>query len=106
MGQRRRYQRKLRGETKKRGMSTEEKNAVRYLCLCFRRLAPEEQARILNLCAKVGQEEAAALFRVLTDRWKSVETIAQEEFCSKSVLYRLRREFYESYWQEKTGRPV
>lgn len=67
------------------------------VCLNFENQPRAVQEKIRGLCASVGKNHADALFELVTDDSHNVEGVALRHFMAASVLYGLRRKFYENW---------
>ena len=75
----------------------DEQGYIFYLCRTYRRRPESIQKDIENLCKELGGTEYhCALLQVITTA-KSVRRISIEQHVSESVLYDLRKKFYERY---------
>lgn len=70
---------------------------IAFTCLNYAELSPDMQAKIKDLCERTGGEHSAALFAILTRDNITIASAAMEYHVSESVLYKLRKEFYESW---------
>ena len=84
--------RKLRGVR----LPEERQGLIRYTCLNFNSQPKWMQKKIMRLCDECGGEHSSALFEVMTMR-RSMTEIALKNHVDESVLYRVRRKFYESW---------
>lgn len=84
--------RKLRGVR----LPEEQQGLIRYTCLTWRSQPKSVQKKIRRLCEECGGAYHAALWDVMCSR-QSVTAIALAHTVSESTLYRLRKEFYESW---------
>lgn len=83
---------------KKRGIKLphDQQGFIYFTCLTYANQPPEIQKKIHNLCMEVAGEYYQALFDVLTTR-KGITQIAFEHHVSESQIYKLRKNFYESW---------
>ena len=83
---------------KKRGIKLHynTQGLIFFICLDYKNQPQAMQKKILNLCLTIGGENWQMLFNILTTS-KSIITIAEEHHASESVLYRLRKKFYEGW---------
>lgn len=83
---------------KLRGVRLPEKKQmlIRSICLNYRDRPKYEQERINRLCEKCGGAHSAALFEIMTTE-HSVRSVALKYYISESVLYDIRKRFYESW---------
>lgn len=83
---------------KLRGVHLPEKKQmlIRSICLNYRDRPKYEQEKIKRLCEKCGGAYSAALFEVMTTEY-SVRSVALKYYISESVLYDIRKNFYESW---------
>ena len=70
---------------------------IYFTCMDVKNQPPEIQAKILNLCMSVGEEDWQALYELVTDSTQSVTALALKYFINEKRLYKLRKEFYESW---------
>ena len=70
---------------------------IYFTCINYKDLPNEVQEKISNLCFLVAGEDYAALFELLTDRYKGLELIASEHYISERRLSDYRKRFYESF---------
>lgn len=76
----------------------EKQGLVRYICLNSDSQPKRIQDKIQRLCDDVGGAYGAALREVMCGR-KSITAISREYFVSESTLYRMRKEFYEKWFE-------
>ena len=69
---------------------------IRYTCLNFSSQPEWMQEKIRRLCDECGGQYSSALFAVMTTR-QSMTEIAMKNYISESALYRLRKQFYETW---------
>lgn len=70
---------------------------IYFTCMTVKEQPPEIQQKILNLCMSVGEEDWQALYELVTDSTQSVTALALKYFINEKRLYKLRKEFYESW---------
>lgn len=70
---------------------------IYFTCMDVKNQPPEMQDKILNLCMDVGEEDWQALYELVTDSTQSVTALALKYFINEKRLYKLRKEFYESW---------
>lgn len=70
---------------------------IYFTCMDVKNQPPEIQDKILNLCMSVGEEDWQALYELVTDSTQSVTALALKYFINEKRLYKLRKEFYESW---------
>ncbi|MBQ6614267.1 MAG: hypothetical protein IIX18_02995 [Clostridia bacterium] len=70
---------------------------IYFTCMDVKNQPPEMQDKILNLCMSVGEEDWQALYELVTDSTQSVTALALKYFINEKRLYKLRKEFYESW---------
>lgn len=75
----------------------EQQGLIRYTCLNVDRQSKRTREKIQRLCDDVGGAYSAALWEVMCTK-KSITAIAQKHYVGESTLYRLRKEFYESWF--------
>ncbi|WP_298032187.1 hypothetical protein [uncultured Dysosmobacter sp.] len=78
----------------------EKQGAVRFACLTAEDQPKIIREKIERLCHEVGGPYSAALRDVMCSR-KSITAIAVEHHVSESTLYRMRKEFYESWYRRR-----
>ena len=76
----------------------EKQGLVRYICLNAEIQPKRTQDKIQRLCDDVGGAYSAALREVMCGK-KSITAISREYFVSESTLYRMRKEFYEKWFE-------
>lgn len=76
----------------------EKQGLVRYICLNCDSQPKRIQDKIQRLCDDVGGAYGAALREVMCGK-KSITAISREYFVSESTLYRMRKEFYEKWFE-------
>lgn len=86
--------RKLRGVD----LPEEKQGLVRYVCLNCDSQPKRIQEKIQRLCDDAGGAYSAALREVMCSR-KSIAAISMEHHVSESSLYRMRKEFYEKWFE-------
>lgn len=74
----------------------EKQGLIRYTCLNYAAADRRTREKIERLCQKCGGEYERALFDVVTTR-RSITAIAMEHYVSETLLYRMRRDFYENW---------
>ena len=84
---------------KRRGidLSYIDQGYIAFTCWRYLKQPTEVQHKIVNLCASVGGEHHAALFEVMTRPDLNVAAVAMRHYVSESLLYSLRKKFYESW---------
>ena len=70
---------------------------IYFTCMNYNDLPQTMQEKISNLCFFVAGEDYAALFELLTNRYKGLEFIASEHYISERRLSDYRKRFYESF---------
>lgn len=83
---------KLRGVN----LPEEKQGLIRYTCLNYASRPSHEQKKIRRLCEEQGGQYAAALWEVMCTQ-EGVISIALRHHVSESVLYELRKRFYERW---------
>lgn len=84
--------RKLRGVR----LPEEKQGLIRYTCLNYDSQPEWMREKIRRLCDECGGAYSAALFEVMTTR-RSMTEIALRYAVSENTLYRVRKQFYESW---------
>lgn len=74
----------------------EQQGLIRFTCLNYNRISKRTQQKIVSLCESIGGEYSSALFDVMCSK-SSISRIALKHNVSESVLYSLRKQFYESW---------
>lgn len=74
----------------------EKQGLIRYSCLNYAHASERIRKKIDRLCRVCGGEYSLALFEVMTTK-KSIVQISMDHHVSESVLYALRRRFYERW---------
>ena len=69
---------------------------IRYTCLTYREQPEWIRKKIDRLCSECGGEYCDALKEMMCTR-RSIRQISLTSFVSETVLYRLRKKFYESW---------
>ena len=77
-------------------MPEEKQGLIRYTCLNFRDANDRTKKKIERLCDTCGGAYSHALFEVMTTR-RSITAIGLDHAVSESVLYRMRKAFYEAW---------
>ena len=85
---------------KRRGikLSYNKQGLIYFICMNYKEMPVRIQKKISLLCDEVGKEYANVLFLVMTSE-KSIRTLAREHYISESLLYSLRKTFYEKWSQ-------
>ena len=91
---------KLRGVN----LSYERQGFVRFCCLIHKEQSCEIQRKILDLCLQCGKDNWQALFELMTTQ-NSVASIALKYFTSETALYRIRKKFYEAWFDKSLCEP-
>lgn len=93
------------GFKKRRGINLSyiEQGVIAFTCWTFSRQPSEIQDKIRSLCYSCGGEHHKALFDVMTRSDMSITSVAAKYFVSESTLYRIRKDFYESWFEVKVG---
>lgn len=86
---------KLRGVN----VSRNQQGFIRFACLTYAEQPKKMRDKIDRLLRQCGGPYAAALREVMCSE-DSITAIALRHYVSESTLYRLRKEFYES-WDKK-----
>ena len=86
---------KLRGVN----VSRTRQGVIRFACLTYAEQPKKMRDKIDRLLRQCGGPYAAALREVMCSE-DSITAIALRHYVSESTLYRLRKEFYES-WDKK-----
>lgn len=86
------------GFKKLRGVALpeEKQGLIRYSCLTYKEQPRHIQNKIQRLCREVGGAYQAALWEVMCSK-SSITSIAMAHHVSETVLYELRRRFYERW---------
>lgn len=86
------------GFKKLRGVALpeEKQGLIRYSCLTYKEQPKHIQNKIQRLCREVGGAYQAALWEVMCSK-SSITSIAMAHHVSETVLYDLRRRFYEAW---------
>lgn len=77
----------------------EKQGLIRYTCLTYRDQPEYLQKKIRRLCRKCGGQYGAALWEIMCTN-ESAVGISRRHHVSESSLYRMRKDFYES-WGKK-----
>lgn len=72
---------------------------IRAICLNYDDRPKWEQTKIERLCDMCGGGYSAALFEAMTTE-KSISQISMQYFVSETVLYDIRKKFYERWTKE------
>lgn len=72
---------------------------IRAICLNYDDRPKWEQKKIERLCDACGGGHSAALFETMTTE-KSIPQISMQYFVSETVLYDIRKKFYERWTKE------
>lgn len=90
---------------KLRGVRLPEKKQmlVRSICLNYRDRPQCEREKIKRLCEKCGGAYSAALFEVMTTE-HTVRSVALKYYISESVIYDIRKKFYESWYEHEKNK--
>lgn len=83
---------KLRGVN----LSEEQQGLIRYTCLNYKELTPTMQKKIRRLCQEHGGLYGAALWEIMCTK-ESVTSISMRNHVSESLLYDMRKKFYEAW---------
>ena len=86
------------GFKKMRGIDLpeEQQGLIRYTCLNWRTQPVWVQEKIRYICEQCAGAYHHALFEVMTTN-RSITAIAMEHALSESLLYAMRKRFYESW---------
>lgn len=79
-------------------LSYEKQGLIYFICINHRDMPEKIQKQILNLCIAVGGEHYQALYTALTDKSKSIRSVAMEFYISENLLYYYRKKFYERWY--------
>lgn len=84
---------------KLRGVNLPQKKQllIRAICLNCDERPEHERQKIQRLCDKCGGAYSAALYELMTTEM-SVTAISLKHHISESVLYEIRKKFYESWF--------
>lgn len=74
----------------------EQQGLIRYTCLNWRTQPVWVQEKIRYICEQCAGAYQHALFEVMTTN-SSITAIAMEHALSESMLYAMRKRFYESW---------
>ena len=74
----------------------EKQGLIRYTCLDWRAQPVWVQEKIRYICEQVAGAYQHALFEVMTTN-RSITAIAMEHAISESLLYAMRKSFYERW---------
>ena len=74
----------------------DEQGYICFLCRTYQRQPERIKRRIEKLCVEVGGEYSDALLELMTAR-KTAQEVSNKRHVSLSVLYDLRKRFYENY---------
>lgn len=83
---------------KRRGihLSYNRQGLIYFTCMDAKNQPEEVQRKILNLCMKAGGVYYRALYDVVTSE-DSIRRIAIRHHVSETLLYKLRKTFYENW---------
>lgn len=84
--------RKLKGVN----LPVEMQGYIRFTCLTYKAQPGRVRAKIDRMCRECGGEYADALFDVMCSK-ESITAISLKHSVSQSVIYRMRKRFYESW---------
>lgn len=90
---------------KRRGIHIpyDKQGLIYFTCVNYKEMPEEVQAKIKQLCDEVGKEYSEVLFKVVTEKNKSIRSLALEYHTSERSLYRYRKKFYELWETKKTS---
>ena len=74
----------------------EKQGLIRYTCLTYRDQPAHVQRKIRRLSAEEGGDHASALWEIMCTH-ESAVSIAQRHHVSESVLYDMRKRFFEAW---------
>lgn len=74
----------------------EKQGLIRYTCLTYRDQPEHMQRKIRRLCQEHGGHYGAALWEIMCTR-ESIVSISIRHHVSESVLYDMRKDFYEAW---------
>lgn len=74
----------------------EKQGLIRYTCLTYDSQPEQVKRKIDKLCRECGGANCAALREVMCSR-SSITAISLRHFVGESTLYRMRKDFYESW---------
>ncbi len=77
----------------------DEQAYIHYLCRTYNLRPESTQKRIRALCDEIGGEYADILFLVMTTH-KGVRRISCDRHLSESVIYEMRKRFYERFKED------
>jgi len=81
-------------------MSYKEQGMICFTCLNYPILSAYMRRKIDRLCLEVGQEDAQALFSLVT-KDESVTKLSRLHYVSERKLYDLRKAFYEKWFDSR-----
>ena len=83
---------------KRRGikLSYNKQGLIYFICINYKDMPTSIQHKIKSLCDEIGKEYANELFLVLTTE-KSIRSVSIDRCISESLLYSLRKKFYERW---------
>ena len=70
---------------------------IYFTCINIKSQPEHIQRKIRRLCEEVGQDDAPALFEMLTVENCSVPAICTRYFVNEKKLYKMRKNFYERW---------
>lgn len=70
---------------------------IHFICVNYEDMPDKVREKIDRLCDEIGGEDAEALFEVLTNDTKPIYGIAAEFYVNEKKLYKMRKEFYETF---------
>ena len=80
-------------------LSRSRQGFIRYTCLTYADQSQTVRDKITRLCTRIGGEEyAQALWEMLCTE-ESAVSISMRHCVSEATLYRLRKQFYESWYK-------
>ena len=85
---------------KRRGIKLpyEKQGLICFVCINYKDMPEDVQQKIKKLCDDVGGEKhSKVLFKVMTDKNKSIRNLSKEYYISETQLYHYRKVFYESW---------
>ena len=74
-----------------------EQGFIFFLCWTVKKQPKEIDERIKSLCKEICGNEWKILYKVLTDRYRTLDSIADENYMQRKKLSYWRTIFFETY---------
>ena len=74
-----------------------EQGYIFFLCMTLKKQPKEVRDRVIGICKEINADDWEIIYKVLTDKYHTLEGIAMEHYMQRKKLSLWRAIFYETY---------